>query len=1105
MEAEREQGKFKKRSMKKDYSTHLIPEHHQLRLTERNAFYALLVQAKKSISYFDCTQASEEAIITASERLEAFARPYQKNGEKLDAVMEDLARQAHPNSRPPLTLSDMLDAAHETFIGHRNEPSQIMPLIHQLDIDPAHMTISNLPLARDLSQQTADNKQSTAAAGTTRYIPKIALALSALYENGMSADQHLHYILTDKKSKDPLSGHKDKYIVISAPDLKIQLAICERVDAPTYVNRTLRDYTWWQQAAQGQIKTFDELPTIPAHLTAQGWTRALNAFLETPAEPAPTNPPPPTAVPEGTAARFSLRAIIDESMAATLQAHPPVLPRQPLRKKKALPPQLAQPSQQPPHLARPAMLSPASLAPHADLNRQRTQSPPISLRRMIDESIVEAMKTHTIPGIPTKPVTPAPQITGPIPTVLRSTPEQDQQPTPKHPTSTPDSDRHIKRPRKISITESEIQERAAAIDDLIFKYMDAGKLPSIYRAGLSTAEKKELTSAQNFLAHHKGSTLPLRMQHLLQNAAHHHPTGRGPSKKYPALTWARVTDVLAAGTSDERCSKPLFNLLNLHGPVLPKNKRATKERQKQRSINQARAQSKKMAKINQQIMSFLDEGKIPFLSQSNNPQHEKWLEATNSHLMKQQGVSLQDYTYALLRKTALSSPTQQGPSAAHPTLTWDKIDQLLKTDPALPHKTTLFDVLELQGPRLPPKTRPQSDVEQISPTQQRLQEIDQLIWNDLARKRFPSPNRPSISEHDRKLLLSADMYLHRRHNSSLATRTYDLLHKAAQDRPHLDAPNPKYQKLTWGVVDKVLLSRPSARYRLSLFDVLQLHGPQQPQAPISPLRLAMNGAEKLRQIDMLIFNTLAKGKLPVIQNPKLSHLQRQHLTDAADILRDTGRHTLSSYMGILFRRAAATQPSAQGPSPAHPNLTWAKISDILTEQSPERPRLRLFKLLDLQGPPAPKKTQNTRIFMSRDDRLRFTDQLIWNTLANGFMPSATNQLLPRSEQLVLRSANAFLIEKVHTNLSTRLGTLLRQALTDRPDASGPSPAHPHLTWEKTFDTIRAQSHYSQRNRLFRLLDLPGPPEPKPSSLPHIKREKQREYHQRLKAQKKQMG
>jgi len=692
MEAEREQGKFKKRSMKKDYSTHLIPEHHQLRLTERNAFYALLVQAKKSISYFDCTQASEEAIITASERLEAFARPYQKNGEKLDAVMEDLARQAHPNSRPPLTLSDMLDAAHETFIGHRNEPSQIMPLIHQLDIDPAHMTISNLPLARDLSQQTADNKQGTAAAGTTRYIPKIALALSALYENGMSADQHLHYILTDKKSKDPLSGHKDKYIVISAPDLKIQLAICERVDAPTYVNRTLRDYTWWQQAAQGQIKTFDELPTIPAHLTAQGWTRALNAFLETPAEPAPTNPPPPTAVPEGTAARFSLRAIIDESMAATLQAHPPVLPRQPLRKKKALPPQLAQPSQQPPHLARPAMLSPASLAPHADLNPQRTQSPPISLRRMIDESIVEAMKTHA--PSQQKVAAPANSTAQPV-----SAPHHTPQPeelaadAPASATKAP----VFKRVDKY-MTPEEHAYRLQNANRLALDYLSRDKLPSRFLPGLSPAEKKEIVNANNFMIRHVGTTLIEQTKTLLRQAAQRYLLANGPSPAHPTLTWAQVDQIFKTQTG-ERHRADLFDILNLHGPKPHKKRKLEPKRV-------IMTPEKRLNYVDQLIYSTLADGKLPT---ARNPrlteQQNRLLGSANTFLKDNGQTGLLSRMSVLFQQAASANPQASGPSPAHPTLTWTQISDIFTAQSVGRYSTDLFKLLDLPGPPRPALSR----------------------------------------------------------------------------------------------------------------------------------------------------------------------------------------------------------------------------------------------------------------------------------------------------------------------------------------------------------------------------------------------------------------
>lgn len=235
---------------------------------QRTAFSSLLARSEQAIAAYNMSHEAEAHILNMSQALEDFARPHQPSGQTITSVLEHFTLQVRQGrARPALTASEMFNAATQVFIGHLNEPSMFAPLLTELDDCGARM----LPSSRLIMEPPKET-------GVPRYMPKLRTALTLLMEQEIYApDIEVHYI--DPRHTNGPEGLRDHYTLINIPEHRLQVMVCDRINAPTYVRLSKGQRSTWEEAGHRQLQERrDIIPVLTTDYSL--WKKHFSAALE---------------------------------------------------------------------------------------------------------------------------------------------------------------------------------------------------------------------------------------------------------------------------------------------------------------------------------------------------------------------------------------------------------------------------------------------------------------------------------------------------------------------------------------------------------------------------------------------------------------------------------------------------------------------------------------------------------------------------------------------------------------------------------------------------------------------------------------------------------
>jgi len=948
MGAEREQGKFKKRSMKKDYSTHLIPEHHQLRLTERNAFNALLIKADKAISLFECTQKSEQDIVECCNKLEAFARPYQKNGESLEHVIENLARQARPLSRPSLAATEMLDEAQRRFAGDPREPSHLPPLIDQLgDIENSYQ-IKDGPFITDPLAASPSQKAS--------YLPKIRMAIVTLYENGISLGKDAELILTDSDAGN-FKKQKDQYALISIPSHNVQIAICERAEMPTYISNSIRRPKWWRDATPAMLHVTNHVTTLPATANPEEWKKNLGTGLD-------GEYPHDHTTAELTQLCQSLDMFTSpRRLFLTLV----------------------------PDFVKSGLILPHARAANTDKNVRRlwqeydellNEQCQYDLQSMLEGQLLRSCEAHEKdyghpPTITDQTSIPGWQgVTWKQMGDYLSRPIDKRYGTQLRPAYS--LDEFTANPPDHAYFTAQQIARTAQTPLLLTKKIS---YPQFMQLSLHYLEHHDMfPSATLFAGPDQTSTFWQRMNYYANkkfglqleeiynleigekqkifSAEHKRPARASDGKVsgWGNITWAKVlayqSKKLDFNQSPEEAAQAQIQQRQQHDIYFQTNMLVSPAQYVAHNILSIPQQNRRW------FASLTNSDDICI----NNRYTTHALRGTPAQLfLRRLAFCMQGFIAQFGRPPS----TADGVITGMDKMTWDKANAILADlDPTqpyltglekmLPTITSMIDDTQWNTPVLVPHFCNKNDISKL--------------WQHHVRQTGREPLRGQPGS----IWSSINHYLLKTCKRSLPAQiAYEIDQlKGKYNKRHGHDPDANASRteplkgISWGTLLSIR-KRLASRLSVVLPTDTQVKITNKSPSSLTPTQKrlkktgknsALHKEEKLRETDAMIFNYLSKELLPTERNPALDYQSQLELGAANGFLKRHHNTTIMGRLEFLMKEAARTYPTATGPSPDHPSLSWEMVNQVLVSQTRNRFATNLFNVLDMCGPPPPVKS-----------------------------------------------------------------------------------------------------------------------------------------------------
>jgi len=254
---------------------------------------------------------------------------------------------------------------------------------------------------------------------------------------------------------------------------------------------------------------------------------------------------------------------------------------------------------------------------------------------------------------------------------------------------------------------------------------------------------------------------------------------------------------------------------------------------------------------------------------------------------------------------------------------------------------------------------------------QSLDEIDAAILVSLQKGKLPAKRSQRLSEPQRREWTRIDAVLQRRHGTTLLKRTFSLIgNKMSMASPESWAAEgliPDCGHLKWQQLDEMLRTQLTSHYT-TLDELAKGCGlppiPNQAVPPKVAQPTTKNQPVK-DEIDQLILGNLDKGLWPSAGNQIIPQEDRALLNRADYFLTTHHQTSLLQYTQALLQIRAQSYPDADGPCQQRPTLSWQKIDEIASSQTRNRAATDLFKILNLNGPPRPNKSQTAEYTKQR--------------------------------------------------------------------------------------------------------------------------------------------